>query len=140
MVKLETGPVERQQLQQEVDTASTTSSPLPPANSPLVSQDSSNADDTKIDIAAADDTAAAPIVDDKAAVVAAPEVATASVSSMATQQMQYLKHNDTTQQIFQIFEQLEETGEGYQRGWMSAGARRKEFKACKNCEDELIEI
>ena len=41
--------------------------------------------------------------------------------------------DQTRQQILQLFEQLEETGEGVEHGWMSAAARKHQFLPCKQC-------
>ena len=46
----------------------------------------------------------------------------------------------TTQQIMQIFEQLETTGEGYQHGWLSPAARKHHFAPCSNCSERVINI
>lgn len=47
-------------------------------------------------------------------------------------------NDQTTQQILQIFEQLETTGEGYQHGWLSPAARKHDFKPCKNCSSTAL--
>eukprot|EP00794_Sanderia_malayensis_P015678 gene15678-17259_t len=44
------------------------------------------------------------------------------------------------QKILQIFEQLHDTGEGYQRGWLSPVTRRHEFTPCKNCSERTFTI
>ncbi|XP_065068791.1 golgin subfamily A member 2-like [Rhopilema esculentum] len=44
------------------------------------------------------------------------------------------------QQIMQLFEQLNDTGEGYQRGWLSPAVRRKEFTPCKHCGGRTINL
>lgn len=46
----------------------------------------------------------------------------------------------TTQQILNIFEQLETTGEGYKHGWLSPAARRHSFLPCRNCEGRLLDL
>lgn len=48
--------------------------------------------------------------------------------------------DQTTQQILNIFEQLETTGEGYQYGWLSPAARKHSFLPCKNCTGELLSL
>lgn len=48
--------------------------------------------------------------------------------------------DQTTQQILNIFEQLETTGEGYQFGWLSPAARKHSFQPCKNCSETLIHV
>ena len=48
--------------------------------------------------------------------------------------------DQTTQQILNIFEQLETTGEGYQFGWLSPAARKHSFQPCKNCSKTLIHV
>ena len=45
--------------------------------------------------------------------------------------------DQTTQQILQIFEQLETTGEGLEHGWLSPAARKRDFLPCKNCMGPL---
>ena len=46
----------------------------------------------------------------------------------------------TTQQILNIFEQLETTGEGYKHSWLSPAARKHCFLPCRNCEGPLLEV
>lgn len=46
----------------------------------------------------------------------------------------------TTQQILNIFEQLETTGEGYKHGWLSSAARKHSFLPCRNCDGPLMEV
>ncbi|XP_066926327.1 golgin subfamily A member 2-like isoform X1 [Clytia hemisphaerica] len=48
--------------------------------------------------------------------------------------------DQTTQQILNIFEQLETTGEGYQHGWLSPAARKHSFLPCRNCQGQLITL
>ena len=48
--------------------------------------------------------------------------------------------DQTTQQILNIFEQLETTGEGYQFGWLSPAARKHSFQPCENCSKTLIHV
>ena len=48
--------------------------------------------------------------------------------------------NGKTQQIMQIFEQLHDTGEGYQKGWLSPAVRRREFTPCKHCGGRTINL
>ena len=48
--------------------------------------------------------------------------------------------DQTTQQILNIFEQLETTGEGYQHGWLSPAARKHSFLPCRNCTGQLISL
>ena len=42
--------------------------------------------------------------------------------------------------IMQIFEQLHDTGEGYQKGWLSPAVRRREFTPCKHCGGRTINL
>uniref|UniRef100_T2MDF7 Golgin subfamily A member 2 n=1 Tax=Hydra vulgaris TaxID=6087 RepID=T2MDF7_HYDVU len=49
-------------------------------------------------------------------------------------------HNQTTQKILQLFEQLETTGEGFQHGWFSPAARKHAFTPCKQCSGSLINL
>ena len=51
-----------------------------------------------------------------------------------------ISNHQTTQQILQIFEQLETTGEGYQHGWLSPAARKHAFTPCKQCSGSLINL
>ena len=44
------------------------------------------------------------------------------------------------QQIMQLFEQLNDTGEGYQKGWLSPSVRRREFTPCKHCGGRTINL
>ena len=46
----------------------------------------------------------------------------------------------TAQQILQIFEQLETSGEGVQHGWISPAARKHDFLPCKNCMGPLFSL
>lgn len=48
--------------------------------------------------------------------------------------------DQTAQQILNIFEQLETTGEGYQHGWLSPAARKHSFLPCQNCSGELLSL
>jgi len=48
--------------------------------------------------------------------------------------------DQTTQQILNIFEQLETTAEGYQHGWLSPAARKHFFLPCRNCTGQLISL
>jgi len=48
--------------------------------------------------------------------------------------------DQTTQQILNIFEQLETTGEGYQHGWLSPAARKHNFQPCANCSGGMIHL
>ena len=48
--------------------------------------------------------------------------------------------DQTAQQIMNIFEQLETTGEGYQHGWLSPAARKHKFAPCQNCSDRVINL
>ena len=48
--------------------------------------------------------------------------------------------DQTTQQILQIFEQLETSGEGVQHGWLSPAARKHDFLPCKNCMGPLFSV
>lgn len=45
-----------------------------------------------------------------------------------------------TQQIMQIFDQLNDTGEGYQKGWLSPAVRRRDFTPCKHCGGRTITL
>ena len=45
-----------------------------------------------------------------------------------------------TQQIMQIFDQLNDTGEGYQKGWLSPAVRRREFTPCKHCSGRTMSL
>ena len=45
-----------------------------------------------------------------------------------------------TQQIMQIFDQLNDTGEGYQKGWLSPAVRRREFSPCKHCSGRTVAL
>lgn len=45
-----------------------------------------------------------------------------------------------TQQIMQIFDQLNDTGEGYQKGWLSPAVRRREFSPCKHCSGHTVQL
>ena len=47
-------------------------------------------------------------------------------------------NDDRTQQIMQIFDQLNDTGEGYQKGWLSPAIRRREFSPCKHCSGHTV--
>ena len=55
-------------------------------------------------------------------------------------QMSTLSNDGTAQQILQIFEQLHNTEEGYQKGWLSPVVRRRAFTPCKYCSNRLINI
>ncbi|XP_028394958.1 golgin subfamily A member 2-like [Dendronephthya gigantea] len=46
----------------------------------------------------------------------------------------------TTQQILQIFNQLNVSGEGVQAGWFSPAARKHHFKPCRRCQDAVIDL
>lgn len=46
----------------------------------------------------------------------------------------------TTQQILQIFNQLNVSGEGVQAGWFSPAARKHQFKPCRRCQDSVLDL
>ena len=46
----------------------------------------------------------------------------------------------TTQQILQIFNQLNVSGEGVHAGWFSPAARRHQFKPCRRCQDTILDL
>lgn len=45
-----------------------------------------------------------------------------------------------TQQIMQIFDQLNDSGEGYQKGWLSPAVRRRDFTPCKHCSGRTMTL
>lgn len=57
------------------------------------------------------------------------------------QDLEELSDQDgTTQQILQIFDQLNDSAEGAQPGWFSPAARRHQFKPCPRCQDVILDI
>lgn len=46
----------------------------------------------------------------------------------------------TTQQILQIFNQLNVSGEGVHAGWFSPAARKHQFKPCRRCQDTILDL
>lgn len=55
--------------------------------------------------------------------------------------LEELAANDgTTQQILQIFNQLNVSGEGVQAGWYSPAARKHQFKPCRRCQNTILDL
>lgn len=46
----------------------------------------------------------------------------------------------TTQQILQIFDQLNVSGEGVYAGWFSPAVRKHEFKPCPHCSNSILDL
>jgi hypothetical protein len=46
----------------------------------------------------------------------------------------------TTQQILQIFNQLNVSGEGVHAGWFSPAARKHQFKPCRRCQNAIVDL
>ena len=46
----------------------------------------------------------------------------------------------TTQQILQIFNQLNVSGEGVHAGWFSPAARKHQFRPCRRCQDTILDL
>ena len=46
----------------------------------------------------------------------------------------------TTQQILQIFGQLNDSGEGAKTGWFSLAARKHRFSPCPRCQDNMLDV
>ena len=46
----------------------------------------------------------------------------------------------TTQQILQIFNQLNVSGEGVHAGWFSPAARKHRFKPCRRCQNTILDL
>ena len=46
----------------------------------------------------------------------------------------------TTQQILQIFNQLNVSGEGVHAGWFSPAARKHQFRPCRRCQDAILDL
>ena len=46
----------------------------------------------------------------------------------------------TTQQILQIFNQLNVSGEGVHAGWFSPAARKHQFKPCRRCNETVLDL
>ena len=46
----------------------------------------------------------------------------------------------TTQQILQIFNQLNVSGEGVHAGWFSPAVRKHQFKPCRRCQNTILDL
>lgn len=46
----------------------------------------------------------------------------------------------TTQQILQIFDQLNDSGEGAKVGWFSLAARKHQFSPCPRCQSSMLDV
>jgi hypothetical protein len=46
----------------------------------------------------------------------------------------------TTQQILQIFNQLNVSGEGVHAGWFSPAVRKHRFKPCRRCQETILDL